>query len=170
MTFIKDNMRIIISGNLSHFELEGMLDNEIELLQEELEKPSVAIANMADGFPGFGIVAAVLGIVHTMQSIGGDPADLGKKVAAALVGTFLGVLLSYGVVGPIGTAIGNRVHKEMKVYQCVKILLLAFVAGTAPKMAIEYARKSLLSEVRPEFTELEQHLSTPRGGAAAAEK
>lgn len=162
MTFIKDNMRIVISGNLTHYELENLLDGEIELLAEELEKPSAAIGNMADGFPGFGIVAAVLGIVHTMQAIGGETSELGKKVAGALVGTFLGVLLAYGIVGPIGVAIGNQAHKEIKIYHCVKILILAFVSGTAPKLAIEYARKSLYSEVRPDFLELEEYVKTPR--------
>lgn len=161
MTFIRDNMRIVISGNLSNYELENLLDNEIELLQEELEKPSAAVTNMADGFPGFGIVAAVLGIVHTMQAIGGEASDLGKKVAGALVGTFLGVLLAYGVVGPIGIAIGNQAHKEIKIYYCVKTLILAFMAGTAPKMAVEYARKTLYSDVRPDFLELEEYLKTP---------
>lgn len=158
ITFIKDNMRIVISGNLSHYELEDLLDSEIELLQEELEKPSAAIGNMADGFPGFGIVAAVLGIVHTMQAIGGEASELGKKVAGALVGTFLGVLLAYGIVGPIGVSIGNKAHKEIKIYHCVKILIIAFLAGTAPKLAVEYARKSLASDVRPEFAELEEYL------------
>ncbi len=165
MTFIRDNMRIVISGNLSNYELENLLDNEIELIQEELEKPSVSIGMMADGFPGFGIVAAVLGIVHTMQSLGGDSSELGKKVAGALVGTFLGVLLAYGVVGPIGQAIGGQVHKEMKIYQCVKTLMLAFMAGTAPKMAVEYARKVLYSDVRPDFLELEEFLKAPKSNA-----
>jgi chemotaxis protein MotA len=165
MTFIRDNIRIVISGNLSNYELESLLDSEIELLQEEMEKPSAAIGNMSDGFPGFGIVAAVLGIVHTMQAIGGDAGELGKKVAGALVGTFLGVLLAYGVVGPIGTSIGNNAHKEIKIYHCVKILILAFMAGTAPKMAVEYARKSLYSDVRPDFSELEEYLKSPNNTA-----
>ena len=160
MTFISDNMRIVISGNLSNYELENLLDNEIELIQEELEKPSMAVVTMSEAFPGFGIVAAVLGIVHTMQSLGGDSGELGKKVAGALVGTFLGVLLAYGVVGPIGQAMGNQAHKEIKIYQCVKVLLLAFMAGTAPKIAVEYARKTLTSEVKPSFLELEEYLKS----------
>ncbi len=158
MDFICDNMRVVISGNLSGNELENLLDNSIELLEEELEKPASAIGIVADAFPGFGIVAAVLGIVITMQSLGGDPSLLGIKVAAALVGTFLGVLLSYGLVGPIGLAIGNQARKELKVYYCIKIILLALVGGTAPKMAIEYARRTLYSDVRPSFLELEEYI------------
>ena len=161
MTFISDNMRIVISGNLSNYELENLLDNEIELIEEEFSAPGLAIATMADGFPGFGIVAAVLGIVHTMQAIGGEPAELGHKVAAALVGTFLGVLLAYGVVGPIGTAISHHAHDELRIYHCVKALLIAFMAGTAPKMAVEYARKTLPFEVKPGFAELEEFIKGP---------
>ena len=160
MDFITDNMRVICSGHLINHELENLLDNEIELLEEELEKPAVAIGVVADAFPGFGIIAAVLGIVITMQSLGGEPDALGLKVAAALVGTFLGVLLSYGFVGPIGMAVGNQAQKEIKVYHCVKIFLLAFIAGTAPKMAVEYARRSLYSEIRPRFLELEEHIKS----------
>lgn len=162
MAFIKDNMRIVISGSLSHFDMENILEGELEVIEEELEKPSTAINTVADGFPGFGIVAAVLGIVHTMSAVGGDPGELGKKVAGALVGTFLGVLLSYGVVGPIGTSIGVRAHKEAKIFHCAKTMILAFMAGTAPKLAIEYARKSLYSDLRPASAELEEYIKNTR--------
>lgn len=153
--FICDYLRIIAAGNMTAFELESLIDMEIETRIEELEQPSMAIAKVADSLPGFGIVAAVLGIVVTMRELGGPPDKLGVHVAAALVGTFLGVYLAYGFVGPLGNAIEHRNKEEVKFYECIKVCLLAMVNGVPPQLAVEYGRKTLFSAVRPTFTELE---------------
>ena len=113
---------------------------------------------MADGLPALGIVAAVLGVIHTMGSISEPPEVLGHLIGAALIGTFLGILLSYGFVGPLASALGNIIETDAKYYQCIKAGLLAHVAGHPPAIAIEFARKTLSSDVGPSFAELEETL------------
>lgn len=156
--FICDYLRIISTGNLSAFELENLMDEEIETHHQEKELPALAVSRVADSLPGFGIVAAVLGIVITMKSLGGPPDALGQHVAAALVGTFLGILLSYGFVGPLGTALEHRGREEIKIFECVKACILAMVNGIPPQLAVEFGRKTLYSTDRPTFAELEEHL------------
>jgi len=153
--FIADYFRIISSGNLASHELEALMDQEIEARLHELEQPGAALGKVADALPGFGIVAAVLGIVITMASIGGDPAIIGKHVAAALVGTFMGVLFAYGLIGPISTRMKHIAEDEIKLYDAAKSSIIASMNGLAPQLAIEFGRKSLFSHGRPTFDEVD---------------
>jgi chemotaxis protein MotA len=134
------------------------MDMELETHHEESSKPAGAIQGAADGLPAFGIIAAVLGVVITMASIGGPPEIIGKNVGAALVGTMLGILLAYGLVGPIGTALNHRIEEEAKFFLCIKTCIIAYLNGYAPQVAVEFGRKVLFSEVRPGFLELEAHV------------
>lgn len=159
MEFIIDCLRLMIGGNLDPHELESLLEYELETHHKEAAEPAHAMQKMSDALPGFGIVAAVLGIVNTMAAIeGADTATIGHKVAAALVGTFLGILIAYGFVGPIATAMEHRAHEEGKAFEVVKMALVASVRGYPPQVSVEFARKLLFSEVRPTFTDLEAHL------------
>ncbi len=156
--FVTDYMRIISTGNMAPHELEGLMDLEIESRLTELQHPAHAVHKVADALPGFGIVAAVLGIVITMQALGGPPAMIGQHVAAALVGTFFGILLAYGFVGPLSTAMESMVTSEIKALECVKVSILATMGGLAPQMAVEFGRKALNFEVRPSFQELNDYV------------
>lgn len=158
MAFVTDYMRIISTGNMAPHELEGLMDMELENRQHELMEPSHAVAKVADALPGLGIVAAVLGIVITMSLLGGPPEMIGIKVAAALVGTFLGIWAGYGFVGPTSTAMEHQAQYELRAYECAKAAILATVAGQAPQMAIEFGRKALPSDKRPGFQELNDHV------------
>jgi len=129
----------------------------------EGEIPVGAMAKLADALPAFGIVAAVMGVVHTMESVGLPPAELGKLIAAALVGTFLGILLSYGFVGPLATLLEHKLNEQTKMLQCIKVTLLASLNGYAPQVAVEFGRKVLYSTERPSFTELETEVKQRKG-------
>lgn len=163
MEFLTDYLRMMVGGNLNAFEIENLMDNEIETHHHEGEIPAHALAKVADGLPAFGIVAAVMGVVHTMESVGIPPAELGKLIAAALVGTFLGILLSYGFVGPLATALEHKLHESTKMFQCMKVVLLASMNGYAPQVAIEFGRKVLFSTERPSFRELEDEVKSRKG-------
>ena len=165
--FITDCLRLIVGGNMNPHELEQLLEVELETHQQEAEAPALAVMKMADALPGFGIVAAVLGIVTTMSQLGGDTSQIGEHIAGALVGTFLGILLCYGFVGPLGAAMESRVHEDGKAYECVKVALLASLRGYNPKVAVEFARKALSSQTRPNFQDFEEHLKGARAGAPA---
>jgi len=154
--FISDYFRIISSGNLVPHELEGLMEQEIESRLHELEQPGASVSKLADALPGFGIVAAVLGIVITMAAIGGDAATIGKHVAAALVGTFMGVLFAYGFVGPISSQMKHIAQSEIKMYEAVKVAIIASLNGLPPQMAVEFGRKSLFAHDRPSFLEVEK--------------
>jgi chemotaxis protein MotA len=156
--FIADNLRILTTSNLAPHEIEAMMESEIETELHELSEPSHAIHRIADGLPGFGIVAAVLGIVITMQKLGGPPEALGQSVAAALVGTFLGIFLAYGFVGPMSTRMESVAEEDIKMFECVKAAIVATSNGLPPQMAVEFARKTLFSADRPTFSELETHV------------
>ena len=156
--FLTDYLRLMVSGNMNSFEIENLMDNEIETHHHEAEVPSHTIQVLADGMPAFGIVAAVMGVVHTMESVGKPPSELGIMVAHALVGTFLGILLGYGFVGPLASLLSERANEATKALQCVKVTLLASLNGYAPAIAIEFGRKVLYSNERPSFTELEEHV------------
>ncbi len=158
MDFITDCLRLMVGSNIEPHELEPLLELELEKHHHEMMAPAHALTKVADGLPGFGIVAAVLGIVITMGSIGGDVAAVGAHVAAALVGTFLGILLAYGFVGPLATAIEAQAEQDGRIYESVKTALLACLRGYNPKVALEFARKTLPSHVRPQFAEFETHL------------
>ncbi len=159
LEFITDCLRLIIGGNLDPHELESLLEYELETHHKEAAEPAHAVQRVADALPGFGIVAAVLGIVNTMAAIdGADTATIGRKVGAALVGTFVGILVAYGFVGPTAAAMEHRAHEEGKAFEVVKMALVASVRGYAPTVAVEFARKLLWADVRPSFSDLENHL------------
>lgn len=158
MDFITDCLRLMVGSNIEPHELEPLLELELEKHHHEMMAPAHALTKVADALPGFGIVAAVLGIVITMGSIGGDVAAVGGHVAAALVGTFLGILLAYGFVGPLAAAIEAQAEQDGRIYESVKTALLACLRGYNPKVALEFARKTLPSHVRPQFAEFETHL------------
>jgi chemotaxis protein MotA len=156
--FMTDYLRLMVSGNMDAFQIENLMDNEIETHHAEGEIPVHCLAKLGDGMPAFGIVAAVMGVVHTMASVGLPPAELGLLIADALVGTFLGILLAYGFVGPLSTLLEQKLHESSKVFQCVKVTLLASLNGYAPALAVEFGRKVLFSTERPSFSELEEHI------------
>ena len=156
--FLTDYLRMMVGGNLNAFEIENLMDNEIDTHHHEALVPSHAIQKVADGLPAFGIVAAVMGVVHTMGSVGRPPAELGEMIAHALVGTFLGILLAYGFVAPLGTLLEQKADETTKELQCVKVTLLASMQGYAPTVCVEFGRKVLYSTERPTFSELEDHV------------
>ncbi|MDP1896927.1 MAG: flagellar motor stator protein MotA [Sulfurimicrobium sp.] len=161
--FITDYLRLMVGGNLNAMEIENLMDNEIETHHQEGHIPVSAMAKLGDGLPAFGIVAAVMGVVHTMESVGIPPSELGMLIAAALVGTFLGILFAYGFVGPISTLLENKLQESSKVYDCIKVTLLASLNGYAPQVAVEFGRKVLYSTDRPGFLELEAHVKQAKG-------
>jgi chemotaxis protein MotA len=166
MDFIRDCLRLMIGGSLDPHELESLLEQELEAHHQEVHEPAAAVQKVADALPGFGIVAAVLGIVNTMASLeGADTATIGHKVGAALVGTFLGILVSYGFVGPIAAGMEHHANQETKAFELVKMALVATVRGYVPAVAIEFSRKLLSADVRPTFGDLEAEL---KGKKAAA--
>ncbi|MDN5872706.1 MAG: flagellar motor stator protein MotA [Nitrococcus sp.] len=164
MEFLTDYLRIISSGQLNPQEMDTLMDLEIETHHHEAMRPVDALRKMADGLPAFGIVAAVLGVVHTMQSVDQPPAVLGQLIAAALVGTFLGILLGYGFVAPVASLMEQRAAAAGKYLECLKAGLMALITGAAPATAVEYARKVIYSSQRPGFLELEEHLRQQKSG------
>ena len=162
MAFLCDTLRMVITGTAQTHELEALMDADIDTHHEEIGRAPTIISKVGDSLPGFGIVAAVLGVVITMGSIGGPPEVIGHKVGAALVGTFLGVLLSYGFVQPVATNMEFANVDKSKLYECIKYALLAFQKGIAGVMALEFARRSLPSDVRPSFQELEDACNKAR--------
>jgi chemotaxis protein MotA len=168
MEFLTDYLRLLVSGNLNAHEIEGLMDSEIETFHQEASIPAQAIQRVGDGLPAFGIVAAVMGVVHTMSSVGLPPSELGHLIAQALVGTFLGILLSYGFVGPLASLIEQRVADTTKQLECVKATLLASLNGYAPQLAIEFGRKVLYSTERPSFKELDGQVRAAKAPLKAA--
>jgi len=156
VTFLCDYLRLISLGAEKPHEVEALMDQEIETQTIERGHTSHAVQGMADGMPALGIVAAVLGVIHTMGSITEPPAVLGHLIGGALVGTFLGVLLSYGFIAPIASAIKDRADTEIKYYICIRTCVLAFLQGAAPQVAIEFGRKILMHDVQPTFLEVEE--------------
>lgn len=160
--FMTDYLRIMVSGNLNAMEIENLMDIEIETHHHEALVSSHVMAKLGDGMPAFGIVAAVMGVVHTMESVGIPPAELGILIAHALVGTFLGILLAYGFVGPLASLLEQKAEEGTKMFQTIKVTLLANLNGYAPVMAVEFGRKVLNSTERPGFAELEEHVKQKR--------
>ena len=156
VTFLCDYLRLLTLGTDNHHEMETLMDEEIETHHAEESAVVGAIQNIADGMPALGIVAAVLGVIHTMGSITEPPEVLGHLIGGALVGTFLGVLMSYGFIGPIGAAVKARNEAELRYFLCIKAGILAYMQGYAPAIDVEFARKALTSEVRPTFYEVEE--------------
>ena len=161
--FMADYLRLMVSGNMDAFQIENLMDNEIETHHHEGALPAHVIAKLGDGLPAFGIVAAVMGVVHTMESVGIPPAELGILIAKALVGTFLGILLAYGFVGPLASLLEQKLEESSKMFQCVKVTLLASLNGYAPALAVEFGRKVPYSTERPSFAELEEHIKKAKG-------
>ena len=156
--FMTDYLRMMVSGNLNSHEIEALMDSEIDTHHEEAHAPVAALNRMAGGLPAFGIVAAVLGVVNTMGSVGQPPAILGGMVGSALVGTFLGILLAYAFVEPLAGLVEQKAADAAKELQCIKSTLLASMQGYNPATAIEFGRKVLFSTDRPTFLELEDHV------------
>ena len=156
--FVTDYLRMMVSGNLNAHEIESLMDSEIETHHQEAHAPAAAITRLAGGLPAFGIVAAVLGVVNTMGSVGQPPAVLGGMIGSALVGTFLGILLAYAIFEPLAGLMEQKIEEAGKELQCIKTTLLASMQGYAPQVAVEFGRKVLYSTERPNFAELEAHV------------
>lgn len=155
LAFMTDSARVIILGGIAPHDLEALMDQDLDVHHETSLKPAQTLGKVADALPGLGIVAAVLGVVITMQSIDGPPAEIGHKVAAALVGTFLGILASYGLVQPMATSLEHIVEADARYLACIKAGLLAVYKGFPPSIAVEFARRTLPDDVRPTFEETE---------------
>jgi chemotaxis protein MotA len=166
--FMTDYLRLMVGGNLNALEIENLMDNEIETHHQEGEVPVHVVQKVGDGLPAFGIVAAVMGVVHTMASVGLPPSELGNLIAKALVGTFLGVLLAYGFVSPLAGRLEQRLHESTKLLQCIKVTLLASLNGYSPALAVEFGRKVLYTTERPSFSELEAHVKQTKSRASTA--
>ncbi len=159
LVFLCDYLRIISLGKENPHEMEALLDEEIETIETHEGHPGHAVQTMADGIPALGIVAAVLGVIKTMSSINEPPEVLGKMIGGALVGTFLGVWVSYGMVAPIAAAMTEKAHTQVMYFKCIKVGIVAFLNGAAPQVAVEFARKFLPHDIQPSFQELEQRLN-----------
>lgn len=165
--FVCDTLRMSITGGVGNFELDQMMEVDIEVHHHEASEPVSALTAVADSLPGLGIVAAVLGVVITMGAIGGPPEEIGHKVAAALVGTFLGILLCYGLFGPLASNMSKINEAESQYYQVLRQGLISFVKGCAPILALEFARRSIPHHVRPTFKEMEGAVKGGGGGGGA---
>ncbi|SDK93502.1 chemotaxis protein MotA [Modicisalibacter muralis] len=165
MAFLTDYLRLMVSGNMDPFEIDALMEHEIETFQHEAEVPAHALHAVGDGLPAFGIVAAVMGVVHALGSADQGPAEMGILIAHALVGTFLGILLAYGFVNPVAARIHHQVAEAVKMLQCIRVTLMASLNGYAPQLAVEFGRKALFTAERPTFTELEEHVRSTKSSA-----
>ncbi|MCX8650885.1 flagellar motor stator protein MotA [Gilliamella sp. B2776] len=156
--FITDYLRLMISGNMDAFEIEALMNEEIETYTHELEKPADAISSVGDGLPAFGIVAAVMGVINTLAQADRPASELGELIAHAMVGTFLGILLAYGFVSPLAALLKQRNTGVIKTLECTKVILIASMHDYAPQICIEFGRKTLFSHERPSFFELEKYI------------
>jgi chemotaxis protein MotA len=162
MDFIGDYLRLMVGGNMNAFELENLMDVELDTHHHESHEPGAALQSMADALPGFGIVAAVMGVVITMGYISEPPEVLGGHIAAALVGTFLGILLAYGFAGPMAKAMDYKAADEAKFLECAKVCIMATLNGYTPQVAVEFGRKAIFGHLRPNFFELEEHIKSSK--------
>lgn len=167
--FLCDTLRMAITGGIDPFDLDQMMEADIEVAHREASLPINALSTVADSLPGLGIVAAVLGVVITMGALGGPPEEIGHKVAAALVGTFLGILLCYGFVGPLASNMAKGADEENQYHQVLRVLLLAFIKGNAPIQALEFGRRAIPRRVRPSFQEMEKACKSANSAAAASQ-
>ena len=165
--FVCDTMRMAITGGVLAFDVEQMMELDMEVHHHSTALPTTALNTVADALPGLGIVAAVLGIVVTMGALGGPPEEIGHKVAAALVGTFLGILLCYGVLGPLASMMSKLNDQEHAYYHILRVVMMAFIKGTTPILAVELARRAIPAHLRPSFQEVEKACRA-KGAAAAA--
>jgi len=162
-----DTMRMAVSG-VEAFDLDQLLDLDMEVHHHGTSLPVASLSSMADALPGFGIVAAVLGVVITMGALGGPPEEIGHKVAAALVGTFLGILLCYGLVGPLAASMQKTAEEEGAYLHVLRVVMISFLKGNAPIMAVEFARRAIPGHVRPSFLEVETHCKKSADAAPTA--
>ncbi len=163
--FVCDTLRMAITGGVEPFDVDQMMELDMEVRHHEASRPVAALSNMADSLPGLGIVAAVLGVVITMGALGGPPEEIGRKVAAALVGTFLGILLCYGLIGPVAANMSKTAEDEQAFYHFLRVVIVAFIKGTPPLLAIEVGRRAIPGHLRPTFQQVEKSC---RSAAAAA--
>lgn len=168
VAFVCDSIRMASSGNIEPFDADQMIEADMEVHHQEATQPVAALSTMADSLPGLGIVAAVLGVVITMGALGGPPEEIGKHVAAALVGTFLGILMCYGLVGPIAASMGKIADDEHAYYNVLQVLIIAFMKGSAPVLAVEFGRRAIPGHVRPSFQETEKFIRQKSAAPAAA--
>lgn len=165
--FVCDTIRMAAGGGIEPFDVDQMMELDMEVHHHEEGLPVSALSTMADSLPGLGIVAAVLGVVITMGALGGPPEEIGRKVAAALVGTFLGILLCYGFVGPVAANMAKTTEEERAFYRVLRMVIVSFIKGSPPTIAVEFGRRAIPEHVRPTFLEMEKFIKD-RGEAAAA--
>ncbi len=174
LNFVCDTLRMYITGGVGSFELDQMMELDMEVHHQTAGVPVAALTTMADALPGLGIVAAVLGVVVTMGALGGPPEEIGHKVAAALVGTFLGILLCYGLFGPLASNMAKSNDAEAQFYHCLRVGIAAFVRGSAPILSVEFARRTIPADVRPTFQAMEaaykKRAASPAPDGAAAKE
>ncbi|MFV5213269.1 flagellar motor stator protein MotA [Azonexus caeni] len=163
LEFMTDYLRMMVGGNLNTVEIESLMDVELETHHHEAVEPAHVVSKVADATPAFGIVVAVMGVVNVMGSVGEPPAVLGKMIGGALVGTFLGILVSYGFVAPVAGLLDQRAQESGTIFKTIKMVLLASMSGYAPQVAIEFGRKTLGAHDRPSFSELEEELKARKG-------
>ena len=166
--FVCDTMRMAITGGVGAFDVDRMMELDMEVHHHCATQPSDALTTMADALPGLGIVAAVIGVVVTVGSLGGPPEEIGHKVASALVGTFLGILLCYGLVGPLASNMSKLVDEEQSYYHVLRVVILAFIKGTSPILAVEMGRRAIPEHRRPSFFEIEKACREKAGEPQAA--
>jgi chemotaxis protein MotA len=164
LNFFCDTLRLLITGGIGTHDLNEMMELDMEVHHHETQEPVAALSTMADALPGLGIVAAVLGVVITMGALGGPPEEIGHKVAAALVGTFLGILLCYGFFGPLAQNMTKINEADGQYYHCLRVGLISYAKGCPPLIATEFARRAIPHHVRPSFKDMEK---TVKGGGAA---
>jgi chemotaxis protein MotA len=167
LAFVCDSLRMAASGGIEPFDADQMMELDMEVHHHGATQPVAALSTMADSLPGLGIVAAVLGVVITMGALGGPPEEIGKKVAAALVGTFLGILLCYGLVGPLASNMAKIADEEHAYYHVLRVLLVGLLKGINPGVAIEIGRRAIPSHLRPSFQDAETYIKEKAPEAAA---
>jgi chemotaxis protein MotA len=166
LAFVCDSIRMASSGSIEPFDADQMIELDMDVHHHSATQPIAALSTMADSMPGLGIVAAVLGVVITMGALGGPPEEIGRKVAAALVGTFLGILLCYGLVGPISSNMAKIADDEHAYYYVLRVLIVSFMKGSAPALAVEFGRRAIPGHLRPPFDECEKFIKD-KGSAPA---
>jgi chemotaxis protein MotA len=163
LQFVCDTIRMAAAGGIEPFDVDQMMELDMEVHHHDASIPVASLSTMADSLPGLGIVAAVLGVVITMGALGGPPEEIGHKVAAALVGTFLGILLCYGFVGPIAANMAKSTDEEHSYYHVLRVVIVSFIKGSPPSIAVEFGRRAIPGHLRPSFQEMEKYL---KGGGA----
>jgi chemotaxis protein MotA len=166
--FVCDTLRMAVTGGIDPFDLDQMMDLDMEVAHRSEHAPIAALSTVADSLPGLGIVAAVLGVVITMSALGGPPEEIGHKVACALVGTFLGILLCYGLVGPLAASMGKLAEEEHAYIYVLRVVLISFIKGAAPIQALEFGRRAIPGHVRPGFNEMEKSCKSSSTAAVAS--